>query len=155
MNAENAALLLARRAQARTSLYWFSRYGFLQQRGYKWQRNWHHELICQKLQDVFEGRCKRLIINIPPRFSKTELAVVNFIAWALGQRPDSEFIHVSYGARLAANNSARARDIVRTVSPSLFQRIRLAKHAVLGMSRTVRRGSLPPTVAGSAAPAGE
>lgn len=113
-NVEDAAQLLARRAQAQTSFYWFCRYGFLKQRGYRWQRNWHHEVICRKLQDVFEGRCKRLIINIPPRFSKTEIAVVNFIAWALGKAPDSEFIHVSYGARLAANNSARAREIVRS-----------------------------------------
>ncbi|WP_428377635.1 glycosyltransferase family 2 protein [Lichenicoccus sp.] len=48
-----------------------------------------------------------------------------------------------------------ARDIVRTMSPALFQRMRIAKQAVLGMSRTVRRGSLPPTVAGSGAPLGE
>lgn len=114
MSAEEAALLLARRVEARRSLYWFSRYGFLQMRGYRWGRNWHHELICRKLQDVFEGRCKRLIINIPPRYSKTELAVVNFIAWALGQAPDSEFIHVSYGSRLAANNTTRARDLVHS-----------------------------------------
>lgn len=107
------AASLARRAEAQASLYWFSRYGFLQQRGYLWQRNWHHDLICRKLQDVFEGRCKRLIINIPPRYSKTEIAVVNFIAWALGKAPDSEFIHVSYGARLAAGNTTRARDLVR------------------------------------------
>nr|WP_321984791.1 glycosyltransferase family 2 protein [uncultured Lichenicoccus sp.] len=48
-----------------------------------------------------------------------------------------------------------ARDIMRTISPAMFQRIRVAKHALLGMSRTVRRGSLPPTVAGSGAPVGE
>ena len=115
MNAEEdaTALKLARQAEAHASLYWFCRYGFLQQRGYRWGRNWHHELICRNLQDVFEGRCKRLIINIPPRYSKTEIAVVNFIAWALGKAPDSEFIHVSYGARLAAGNTTRARDLVR------------------------------------------
>jgi predicted phage terminase large subunit-like protein len=113
MSVDAAAEQLARRVQARRSLYWFARYGFLQQRGYRWERNWHHEVICRKLQDVFEGRCKRLIINIPPRYSKTEIAVVNFIAWAIGLAPDSEFIHVSYGARLAAGNSTRARDLVR------------------------------------------
>lgn len=116
MNAEDndLALTLARRAEANASLYWFTRYAFLQQRGYRWQRNWHHEIICRKLQDAFDGKCRRLIINIPPRYSKTEIAVVNFIAWALGKAPDSEFIHVSYGARLAAGNSIRARDLVRS-----------------------------------------
>jgi predicted phage terminase large subunit-like protein len=115
MNADEqeAALRLARQAEARASFYWFCRYGFLQQRGYKWLRNWHHDVICRKLEDVFYGRCRRLIINIPPRYSKTEIAVVNFIAWALGMAPDSEFIHTSYSSRLAANNSYRAREIVR------------------------------------------
>jgi predicted phage terminase large subunit-like protein len=61
---------------------------------------------------VFFGQCKRLIINIPPRYSKTELAVVNFMAWCLGNVPDCEFIHASYSARLAANNLANVRDLV-------------------------------------------
>jgi predicted phage terminase large subunit-like protein len=61
---------------------------------------------------VYRGECKRLIINIPPRYSKTEIAVVNFIAWCLAKAPDCEFIHASYAARLAANNSWKARNIV-------------------------------------------
>ncbi len=114
MNAENAAFLLARRVEARRSLYWFTRYGFQKQFNRRWLRNWHHDLICQKLQDVFDGKITRLIINIPPRYSKTEIAVVNFMAWALGRCPDAEFIHVSYSSRLAANNSFRCRELVRT-----------------------------------------
>ncbi|TLU74409.1 glycosyltransferase family 2 protein [Lichenicoccus roseus] len=47
------------------------------------------------------------------------------------------------------------RDVVRTVSPGLFQRIRTAKRAVLGMSHAVRPGSLPPNVAGPTMPLGE
>ena len=61
---------------------------------------------------VYRGECNRLIINIPPRYSKTELAVVNFIAWTLGHAPDSEFIYTSYSARLAANYSWQAREMV-------------------------------------------
>lgn len=129
MNVEDEAyaLTLARRAEARASLYWFSRYGFLQQRGNRWMRNWHHDVITAKLESVFHGRCRRLIINIPPRYSKTELAVVNFMAWALGQCPDSEFIHTSYSMRLAANNSYRCREMVRQPwYQALFPDVRLA-----------------------------
>jgi predicted phage terminase large subunit-like protein len=127
MNAEEATLALARRVQARRSLYWFTRYGFQQQRGTKWLRNWHHDMICRKLQDVFDGKCKRLIINIPPRYSKTEIAVVNFMAWALGRCPDAEFIHASYSGRLAANNSYRCREIVASEwYGDLFPDVRLA-----------------------------
>jgi predicted phage terminase large subunit-like protein len=61
---------------------------------------------------VFHGEIKRLIINIAPRYSKTEIAVINFIAWTLGHFPDAEFIHTSYSGRLASNNSWQARDMV-------------------------------------------
>ena len=98
---------------ARADLYFFSRWMFQQRRGYAWQRAAHHKLICDALMRVFRGECTRLIINIPPRYSKTELAVVCFIAWALGQVPDAEFIHTSYSAPLAINNSAAIRALVQ------------------------------------------
>lgn len=98
---------------ARTDLYFFARWMFMQRRGYKWKRAAHHKIVCDALMRVFRGECTRLIINIPPRYSKTELAVVNFIAWALGQVPDSEFIHVSYAAPLAVNNSVQVRALLQ------------------------------------------
>ena len=106
---ERAALEMA----APHDLYLYSRYMFAEMRGYKWRQNWHHEAICEKLEQVFNGEIKRLIINIPPRYSKTELAVVNFTSWALGKAPDAEFIHVSYSATLAANNSSKLRSVIQ------------------------------------------
>ena len=98
---------------ARADLYFFARWMFARRRGYQWQRAPHHRKICDALMRVFRGECKRLIINIPPRYSKTELAVVMFIAWALGHVPDAEFIHTSYSSTLAANNSASVRALVQ------------------------------------------
>ncbi len=49
---------------------------------------------------VYRGEIKRLIINVPPRYSKTEIAVINFMAWCFGKNPDCEFIHISYSAML-------------------------------------------------------
>ena len=98
---------------ARADLYFFSRWMFAQRRGYRWQRAPHHRLICDALMRVYRGECRRLIINVPPRYSKTELAVVNFIAWALGQKPDAEFIHTSYSGTLAVNNSAAVRGLLQ------------------------------------------
>lgn len=74
--------------------------------------NRHHELICNAMEQVVIGKIKRLIINIPPRYSKTELAVVNFIAWCMGNFPDCEFIHASYSKRLATNNTWNARTVM-------------------------------------------
>jgi predicted phage terminase large subunit-like protein len=98
---------------ARADLYFFARWMFLQRRGFTWRRADHHKTICDALMRVYRGECKRLIINIPPRYSKTELAVLMFIAWAMGQAPDSEFIHTSYSATLAANNSSQIRDLIQ------------------------------------------
>jgi len=105
---------LARIVECQEDFYYFCRYMFLKQKGVKFSQNWHHKVICDKLMDVYNGKTKRLIINIPPRYSKTLLAVVNFIAWSLGKSPGSEFIHTSYSKTLATNNSWQARTIVES-----------------------------------------
>lgn len=103
---------LAIQIEAQEDLYFFSRYMFKERRKYKWRHNWHHRVICDALMKVYRGETKRLIINVPPRYSKTELAVINFMAWCFGKAPDSEFIHVSYSATLAANNASQTRNLV-------------------------------------------
>jgi len=80
--------------------------------GKPWLYNHHQKLICDALEKVVIGKTKRLIINIPPRYSKTEIAVVNFMAWTLGLFPDSEFIHASYSKRLATNNAYNTRALM-------------------------------------------
>lgn len=98
---------------AKADLYFFARWMFLQRKGYNWRRADHHRTITDALMRVYEGKTKRLIINIPPRYSKTELAVINFMAWSLGNVPDAEFIHTSYSGKLAANNSWQTREMVQ------------------------------------------
>jgi predicted phage terminase large subunit-like protein len=109
----DAARELAIRAEAQADLYFFARFMFRERRGYKWLHNWHHRLICDALMRVYRGESTRLIINIPPRYSKTELAVVNFMAWCLGHAPDSEFIYTSYSSRLASNYSYETRNLIQ------------------------------------------
>lgn len=116
--------------RSRLSLYFFARWMFLQRRGYKWRQAAHHKTVCDALMRVFRGETNRLIINIPPRYSKTELAVVNFIPWSLGQVPDAEFIHVSYAAPLAVSNSAQVRALVaHEAYAEIFPRCRIASDA--------------------------
>ncbi len=99
-------------ATLRTDLLAFTEYVFERRNGVKLKHNWHQDAICNALERVVIGKCKRLIINIPPRSGKTELAVINFIAWCMGNFPDSEFIHASYSKRLATNNTWNARAVV-------------------------------------------
>lgn len=96
----------------REDLYAYACWIFHARRGTRWLHAPHHPLICDALMRVFNGECKRLIINIPPRYSKSSLAVMYFITWSLGRAPDAEFIHTSYSGRLAASNAWQARDIV-------------------------------------------
>lgn len=109
----DAARDKAIRIEAQEDLYFFTRYMFKERRGYKWMQNWHHLEICEALMKVYRGEIKRLIINVPPRYSKTEIAVINFMAWCFGKNPDCEFIHISYSAMLAANNAFQTRNMVQ------------------------------------------
>lgn len=108
----NDAETRAFRTLAWHDLHMFVGWMFIHRRGYAWLDAKHHTVICNALQRVFEGKIKRLIINVPPRYSKTEL-VNNFIAWSLGRAPDSEYILTSYAAQLATNNSWQIREMVR------------------------------------------
>jgi predicted phage terminase large subunit-like protein len=130
-NREKLALILEReRRRARDDLYQFARWMFRARKGYAWREASHHKLICDALMRVYRGECQRLVINVPPRYSKTELAVVNFIAWAFGHTPDAEFIHASYSGTLAGNNSANARELMQHEAYSeIFPRCSVATEA--------------------------
>ena len=92
----------------------FTRYFFRYNNDKKFVVGEHHIRICQKLNEVLEGKCKRLIINISPRYGKTELAVKNFIAMGLAINPCAKFIHLSYSGTLAVDNSVVIKDIVNS-----------------------------------------
>ena len=96
---------------AREELYFFARWMMLRRFGIKWLRAPHHERICDALTRVYRGEIKRLILNLPPRYSKTFL-VECFVAWTLGHAPDSEYIYTSYASTLAAKNSWETRELV-------------------------------------------
>lgn len=98
----------------------FTKYFFLQRNKRKFIVNRHHELICDALDKVLEGKIKRLIINIAPRYSKTELAIKNFIAEGFALNPSAKFIHLSYSDDLAKDNSDEVRELVKSAE---YQRL--------------------------------
>lgn len=99
-------------ATLRTDLLAFSQHMFRARKGTELLYNHHQKIICDELERVVIGKTKRLIINVPPRSGKTEIAVINFMAWCMGNWPDCEFIHASYSKRLATTNTWSARAIV-------------------------------------------
>ncbi len=93
----------------------FARYFFKKMNGGKrFVVGKHHRMICDKLNDVLTGKIKRLIINIAPRYSKSELVSRNFIAMGLAINPAAKFIHLSYSGDLALGNSVAVKDIVKS-----------------------------------------
>lgn len=99
-------------AANRCDLFTYTKSMFIARKGL-FKENWHQHAICKALEQVIIGKSKRLIINIPPRSGKTELAIISFIAWCMGNWPDSEFIHASYSKRLATNNTFNARSLMQ------------------------------------------
>ena len=72
----------------------------------------HHKKMSSALQDVVDGNCKRLIINIAPRYGKTELVIKSFISWCFALNPKCRFLHLSYSDILVNDNSDTIRSIM-------------------------------------------
>ena len=94
----------------------FTRYFFKERYKRKFVVGKHHVKIAEALDRVFRGESTRLIINIAPRYGKTELAVKNFIAMGLAINPKAKFIHLSYSDDLARDNSRGVQEIIRDSS---------------------------------------
>lgn len=111
-----------------TGIEVFTRYIYKEFYNRKFNVSDHHKAIWQKLQDVVDGKCNRLIINIQPRLGKTEIAVKMFIAYGLAMNPKSKFIHLSYSDDLALENSEFARDYVKSEAfQSIFPSVIIKK----------------------------
>ena len=86
-----------------------------------------HRLICEKLDNVIEGRTKRLMIFTPPRHGKSELVSKRTEAYLLGRFPTKQVISASYGAELAVDFGREVRNIVSSRPfKALFPEVSLA-----------------------------
>lgn len=95
------------------SLYYYLVWMFEKIKGERFIPNWHHEVICKVLEEVVLGNITFLIINLPPRYTKTEIVVKAFVSWCLAKFPKSKFIHLSYSDDLALDNSDAIREIIK------------------------------------------
>lgn len=101
------------RAELISDTLTMTRYFFKVRFKRKFVVNQHHRIICDALNDILEGKIKKLAIAIAPRYGKTELAVKTFIASGLAINPASKFIHLSYSQSLALDNSEEVRDFIQ------------------------------------------
>ena len=72
----------------------------------------HHKFIAAKLEEVERGRIKRLIIEAPPRWGKSQLSSIHFPAWYLGRNPDKQVILATHNAEYAMTVGRQVRNLV-------------------------------------------
>lgn len=84
----------------------------------KYEAAWFHEVIADCLEKALvntkEGKKTRIILSIPPRHGKSQLASIYFPAWALGKHPTLKFILSTYGAELSEEIGMKTRDVIRS-----------------------------------------
>jgi len=72
----------------------------------------HHARMAEAFERVANGTCKRLIINMPPRHTKSEFASYLLPAWFLGKYPNKKVIQTSHTAELAVGFGRKVRNLV-------------------------------------------
>ena len=72
----------------------------------------HHVKMAKAFDDIASGKLKRLIINMPPRHTKSEFASHLFPAYLLGKNPKLKIIEATHTADLAINFGRKVRDLI-------------------------------------------
>jgi predicted phage terminase large subunit-like protein len=76
-------------------------------------KDWgHHQIIAKEFTDIADQRKGRLIINMPPRHTKSEFASVYYPAWIIGKYPKLKIMQVSHNTELAARFGSKVRNII-------------------------------------------
>jgi len=80
--------------------------------GSDYTSGWHLDAISDHLEAVIDGSIKRLIINIPPRHSKSISTAVVLPAWTWATQPSKKFLYASYSASLSIRDSTKCRRLI-------------------------------------------
>lgn len=101
----------------------------------------HHGLIASKLEAVERGEIDRLMIFMPPRHGKSELASKRFPAWCLGRKPRRQIIAASYNSDLANDFGRNVRNIVAEPEfRQVFPEVSLAPDSAAANRMNTNRG---------------
>ena len=87
----------------------------------------HHKIMAEAFERVARGELKRLIVNMPPRHTKSEFASYLLPAWFLGQYPDKKIIQTAHTAELSVGFGRKVRNLVdsddyKTIFPKVALR---------------------------------
>ena len=102
----------------------------------------HHKIMAEAFERVARGELKRLIINMPPRHTKSEFASYLLPAWFLGQFPEKKVIQTAHTAELAVGFGRKVRNLIQGEDfKKVFQGIDLSSDSkAAGRWNTNKRG---------------
>lgn len=108
-----------------------------------YHHGWHVDAICKHLEAVSRGEIKNLLINVPPRTSKSSITSVGWPAWVWAQRkisplsgPQVQFMSSSYASTLSERDSTKMR---RLITSSWYQENWKDRFKLVGDQNTKRK----------------
>jgi predicted phage terminase large subunit-like protein len=105
---------VARRA-AGASLYEFVKQSWhIVEPGVRFIPSWHIERICEHLEAVSSGQIRRLLINIPPRHSKSTIVSVMWPMWEWINHPEQKYLAASYSGVLSMRDNVKSRRLIQS-----------------------------------------
>lgn len=132
-----------RKHRAETSLYEFVKQAWQYMDPVEFKDSWHIKAICDHLEQVTRGNIKRLIINIPPRCSKSTLVCVAWPAWVWAQSkhsplsgPHVQMLFASYAQTLSERDSVKTR---RLIESAWYQENWGTNYKIVGDQNTKRK----------------
>jgi predicted phage terminase large subunit-like protein len=77
---------------------------------------WHIDCVCEHLEAVTRGQIRNLIINVPPRYTKSLTTCVMWPSWEWGPfgRPETRWMFTSYAASLSTRDSVKCRRVIQS-----------------------------------------
>ena len=87
----------------------------------------HHKIYAEKLNRIANGELKRLIVNMPPRHTKSEFASHLFPAFFMGRHPNAKLIQTTHTGELAIRFGRKAKNLIESTEyESVFPTVKLA-----------------------------
>src|SRR6516225_12182673 len=99
-----------------------------------------HRQIAEQLERVERGEVDRLMLLVPPRHGKSELASRRFPAWYLGRHPEHQFISASASATLAEDFGRDVRNLIASPEYAKLFETRLSEDAQARGRWTTQQG---------------
>ena len=74
----------------------------------------HHRIMAEKFDRIADGSLKRLIVNMPPRHTKSEFSSYLLPAWLMGRKPTLKIMQTTHTAELAFRFGRKVRNLMNS-----------------------------------------